>query len=227
MTKNTGVSTRLNRVRSPMLPRQAARLDLSNARISHGEHYLDVIISACRIESPAADGLTIESAKLKDVEMRNSRLENLQMSDVRVESCDLSNGIWHKAALDRVEFIDCRMIGFKLVEAEVSDVLIQDSNCELAQFRYTKFKSSSFESCALKGADFYSADLRRVIFRRSDMRDAELSATKLKGADLRGCKIDGVRVQANALVGTIVDNVQAAYLLGLLGLVVKEVEDSV
>jgi hypothetical protein len=44
---------------------------------------------------------------------------------------------------------------------------------------------------------------------------------KLLGADIRDSKIDGIKVSPEDLRGVVVDGIRAAYLSGLLGLIVR------
>jgi uncharacterized protein YjbI with pentapeptide repeats len=53
------------------------------------------------------------------------------------------------------------------------------------------------------------------------LRHAQLSGATLKGTDFRGSQIDEMRVGIQELPGAIVDPFQAAYIAGLLGVVIK------
>ena len=48
-----------------------------------------------------------------------------------------------------------------------------------------------------------------------------MSQAKILGADIRDSKIEGIKVAPEALRGVVVDVMQAAYLSGLLGLIVR------
>jgi uncharacterized protein YjbI with pentapeptide repeats len=84
-----------------------------------------------------------------------------------------------------------------------------------------------FEGCDLRHADFQRTDLSGVVFHKCDLRHAQLSGATLKGTDFRGCKIDDLCVGLQELPGAIVDPFQAAYIAGLLGVIIKAEDDAI
>ena len=90
-----------------------------------------------------------------------------------------------------------------------------------ALLRFARCTAVRFEKCDLRNADFQGADLSGVLFVKCNLSDAQFSATTLKGTDLRGSTIENLRVGIKELPGAIVDPFQAAYIAGVLGLVVK------
>ncbi len=97
---------------------------------------------------------------------------------------------------------------------------------QLARFRFASFKSVIFDGCNLQDANFQGADLSGVRFRNCDLSRAELSQAKLTGTDFRTSVIEGMRVGPTEVVGAIVDPFQAAYMASLLGLVIKNEDES-
>jgi uncharacterized protein YjbI with pentapeptide repeats len=60
------------------------------------------------------------------------------------------------------------------------------------------------------------------VFHKCDLSHAQLSGATLKGADFRSSIIEEIKVGVQELPGAIVDYMQAAYIAGLLGVVIKE-----
>ncbi|MEZ4727820.1 MAG: pentapeptide repeat-containing protein [Caldilineaceae bacterium] len=145
----------------------------------------------------------------------------MRVTDTRFESCDLANAAWEQFLAHRVAFLDCQLVGWDAGEAHLQNVRFQACNGQFAGFRFATCKSVYFEQCDLRHANFQRADLSGVIFHKCDLRHAQLSGAKLQGTDFRGSQIEAMHVGLHELPGAIVDPFQAAYLAGLLGVVIR------
>jgi uncharacterized protein YjbI with pentapeptide repeats len=170
------------------------------------------------IEIRDAGTLHIEASALERVSLANSTFGSVVLKDVRLVSCDLANLETRSLSLLRVEFINCRMTGFRAGEARCQDIFISEGDQRYAQFRYSKFKSAEFDSCNFGEADFQGTDLSGSVFRRCDLRNAEMSKAKLLDADLRGSQIEGLQLNAEDIRGVVVDLSQAMVFAPLLGI---------
>jgi uncharacterized protein YjbI with pentapeptide repeats len=176
----------------------------------------------CSLADYVRRDLSLEQSICEKVSFTASRLPLMTTRDVRFLRCDMANARWIRSFWDRVEIVGCRLTGFDVTQAIMKDIIIRDCQADFACFRFATFKKTvCFEGCSLKEANFQGADLRGVSFRNCDLREAEMSQAKLLGADIRDSKIEGIKVAPEALRGVVVDVMQAAYLAGLLGLIVR------
>jgi uncharacterized protein YjbI with pentapeptide repeats len=176
----------------------------------------------CSLADYVGRDVSLERSICEKVSFAESRLHQMAVRDVRFLKCDMANAGWMGSFWDRVEIAGCRLIGFDVSQASMKNVLIRDCQADYSYFRFARFKKTvCFEGCSLKEANFQGADLRGVSFRNCDLSAVEMSQAKLLGADIRDSKIDGIKVSPEDLRGVVVDAIQAAYLSGLLGLIVR------
>jgi uncharacterized protein YjbI with pentapeptide repeats len=76
-----------------------------------------------------------------------------------IERCDLANGFWRDATIDRTEFIGCRLTGLDIADASLRHVLMRECQGALISFRSATLKNSRLEDCSLTEADFQDAQL--------------------------------------------------------------------
>ena len=184
----------------------------------HDVSIVDTLIEGAGIESRTAGTLRVESSIFEGVSVAGSRFASIVCKDVRLIRCDLANLETRYLTLTRVEFVDCRMTGFRAGEANCQDVLISAGDQRYCQFRFSKFKSAEFDSCNFAEADFQGTDLSGSIFRKCSLQNAEMSKVKLLNADLRGSLVDGLQLNAEDIRGAVVDPPQAMIFASLLGI---------
>jgi len=176
----------------------------------------------CSLADCVARDVSLERSICEKTSFTKSRFQQMTIRDVRFLKCDMSNAGWSGSFWDRVEITGCRLMGFDASQATMKNILIRDCKADFACFRFATFKKTvCFEGCSLKDANFQGADLRGVSFRNCDLSAVEMSQAKLLGADIRDSKIDGIKLAPEDLRGVVVDVFQAAYLAGLLGLIVR------
>ena len=173
------------------------------------------------LSAKIAQDVTIDRAVLRRYNLSESSFKLAQLLDARLDGCDLANARWEKSHVQRAEIIGCRLVGWLLVDSQVSNLLLQRCNAELARFHDTAFHASRFEACSFKSASFEGADLRGVVFRGCDLRGADLRRAKLKGTDLRGCDLDGIKLNVIDIKGLIVSPQQAVEVAALFGVDVR------
>jgi uncharacterized protein YjbI with pentapeptide repeats len=169
-----------------------------------------------------AAGVLFEQVLVRHVGFFGAHLERMRLFDCRLEGCELSGVILEQARLRRVELSGCRMLGANLGEGMLEDVRFVECNLEGALFGMANFKAVRFEQCILKTASFESADLSGVVFERCDLTKADLRGAKLKGADFSSSTIDGMQIGLADLAGVIIAAHQAAQVVNLMGVVIKE-----
>lgn len=209
-------------IQAPQLPKQL-RAESIETLTDHAE-YAALTVSGCDFTHQAVAHVVFEQSRLQRVIFNQTRLPHLRLIDARLEMCDLSGADWEKARFRRVEFSGCRMLGLQWPEAALDDVILRDCNLEGASLVLSKFKAARFEKCLLRDASFEGADLTDVVFQQCDLTGADLRGSTLSGADLRGSLLNRMQVGAKELQGAIIDPTQTIQVVGLLGLIVKEIE---
>ena len=99
------------------------------------------LLSNCNFAGQKAKGLIFDSVRVKNVKLTNSELHKLEATDAIFENCDLANADLSKAVFYRTEFLECRITGFKTIEATFRDVIFKGCKGEMAQFRMSGFKN--------------------------------------------------------------------------------------
>ena len=180
-------------------------------------HYEEVVLNGGEYAASQLFGLTIGPAVLTKVIARAARWRELQLTDVRLTGCDLANIDCVGAKMRRVELLDGRLTGANLSDSRLSDLRVANCKADAAWFTRTVFEHARFERCDLRSANFEKADLRGVVFNDCDLRLARLTSARLAGADLRGSNLQGIEAGPGDFRGAIIEPMQAADLIALLG----------
>lgn len=179
-------------------------------------------LDSCALAKERSERVRFEGVHVVGGTMSESRVDALGWMDVRCERCDLSLAEWPSAKLTRVELVDCRATGLKLVDAELEDVRFVGCQLDYAVFSGARFRRVTFEKCRFRDADFGGADLMGTTFAECELASVELSGAKLDGADIRTSTVKDVRLNARDVKGLVVTREQAAVLAQLFGLVVRD-----
>ena len=212
----------LKRLHVPRLPARFIHDVSANNLLQDFAEFSTVQLNCADFTAQSADHVTFTGVHCKQVRWAESRLQGMRCTDTRFAGCDFANATWERLTAHRVELLTSQLVGFTGLEAHLHHVRFQGCNAQFASFRFATCKSVRFEECDLRHADFQRADLSGVVFHKCDLRHAQLSGATLKGTDFRGSQIDEMRVGIQELPGAIVDPFQAAYIAGLLGVVIKD-----
>jgi hypothetical protein len=132
------------RRRAPDLPREMhTEFDPVALFASDDISIADRAIEGARIETRGSATLRIEASVLQRVSLADSRCASIVLKDVRLIGCDLANLETRALTLVRVEFISCRMTGFRAGEADCQDVLISEDSAPLSSMPATLKKRIS------------------------------------------------------------------------------------
>ena len=102
------------KIELPRLPQPDESQSLERDGPVDDGRYSGIALSDADLAHLSAGNFVIESALFARVSFNTTTFKRLRFSDVRFESCDISNADWSKASLTRVEFIGCRMTGFRI-----------------------------------------------------------------------------------------------------------------
>ena len=213
-----------NGIHLPRLPRSLAPVGPESieddAQVAQG------LLADLDLTGLNAGSLLLEQVHCWRVTFVQTRLSGLRLFDGRLEGCDLAGAEWAKARLRRVELLGCRLLGTDLAETNFEDVLFRDCQAERASFITSVFKAARFEKCNLKGAFFEGADLAGVVFQACDLSQADLRGARLQNADFRSANLSGMQAGVKELQGAIIAPIQAAQVVSLLGVVVREIDET-
>ena len=222
----TSESKMASNIKSPKLPSTLPPLTLRNERLEDDEEYAEGRLSSVVLAGQTAANLRLRQLLCKGVSFSQTRLVAARLTDMRFEDCDMANASWERTSAERMALLRCQMIGFAAAEAHWQDVTLRQCNANLALFRFATLRNLRFVECDFTEADFQGADLTGVAFVKCNLTNAEFSHARLAGADLRTASLDGIKAGAPELQGAIVTPMQAAYLAGRLGLVIKHIDEA-
>ncbi|GAA5441816.1 hypothetical protein Dcae01_03357 [Deinococcus caeni] len=126
------------------------------------------------------------------------------------------------AALERVQFTDCRLLGVQASGARLRHVALTRVAAPLSVWVKADAAHLRLDDCDLTEAVFMDADLPGLILRGCRLPRTDLRGARLAGADLRSSDLRGLRVTPRELEGVTVDAAQLPDLAHLLGVRVGE-----
>lgn len=209
------------RPQPPKLARKLALTPDSEIVLKDFVEFSEQLLDRPDFTSRQAARILLSGVHCKEGHWGGSHLQGVCCNDVRFSGCDLANATWEQFIAHRLEWNACQLIGWNLAEAHLQNVFFQECILQFANFRFATCKIVRFERCDLRNVDFQRADLSGVVFHKCDLSQVQLSGATLKGADFRGSTIEHIRVGIPELAGAIVEPLQAAYIAGLLGVVIK------
>ena len=172
-----------------------------------------------------AGGLFLEQVKARKLQLMRSKLPGLRIVDSAFEMCEFSGSQWETGFFRRVVFKDCRLLGTQMLEGIFEDVEFINCQAESLALVSAKFKNCRFHKCVLKKSTFDGADASKVIFSQCDLISANFHLAKLKETDFRTSDIGGLQVGVTEMQGAVIAPHQTLQVVGLLGVIVKEIEE--
>lgn len=115
-----------------------------------------------------------------------SNISNTTMRNCTFQNCDLSLVKTSWSTFDMVQFIDCKMVGFRLDLCSAFLLWVSFENCILkyAQFLNLPLKETKFIKCDLQEVDLTGANLWSCIFDGCNFLGAIFQRTNLEKADM-------------------------------------------
>lgn len=209
----------------PRLPKARTKWVNESATLQDFTEFTALTLDNIDFSTQQVDQPIWRSIQCRQTRFDATRFDAPRLIDAHLTGCILANAQWERPTWQRCAFEECQLIGFDAPDARLQDVTFTNCKAQYAKFRFGRFQRVRFAQCDLRNSDFQGTDLSGVIFHKCDLSDAQFSGTTLKGTDLRGSTLENLRVGIAELPGAIVEPVQAAYLAGVLGLVVRNEGD--
>ena len=175
-------------------------------------HVTNTAFSDLELAGASADGTVFENVVFRGCAFERVNLSNCTFTDVLFSGCRLVRCDMGRSWLNRVDFRSCSAPGLSFLKS------LSEATVEQLVASETKLTEASFHATRLRRVSLRSCDLTRSTFFR----------TSLSGVDLSTCDISGLRVSSDLreLRGAVIDPEQAAELIGLLGIKIKEEDDT-
>lgn len=183
-------------------------------------------VSSLELEGVSADGTAFENVVFRGCAFDRVNLSGCTFTDVVFSDCRFVGCDMGRSWLNRCDFRSCSAPGLTFLKGRLAGVSMTDSQmgyCDLSEATVDRLVACE---TSLVEANVYGTRLRRVTLERCDLTRTTVFRSSLAGIDLSTCEIAGIRVSSDfhELRGATVSVEQAAQLVGLLGVKVKEDE---
>lgn len=168
------------------------------------------------------ENITIESCVFQKIDFTKVRFKAVDLMDVVFEDCDLSNQVFDERLLCRVVFKRCKLVGFSLINAVCQDVEMIDCQARYINLANTTIRRMKLKDSDLSEASFLENKVKNLTIENVIFRRTEFIKVPLKDVDFSTCDIATAFFDYDSLKGIIIDMMQSATLVGMLGVRVKE-----
>ena len=148
--------------------------------------------------------------------------DNGYFMDTIFYKCDLSNVRFDTCMFRHVIFKDCKLVGTDFSDSVFDDVTMENCLCRYANFGFMKNKSVSFIDTNLESASFVEVQMNKTSFKDCILRRCEFHHSHLHNIDISSCDIEELLTTPQDIKGAIIDYTQAASLIYLLEVKVKQ-----
>ena len=211
-------------IAAPQLPSLPELQSVSSLKLEDGGAYTHMLVAHVDLSGQGAEDLLLEQAVWRGVQLNETSLRGSQCIDVRFDACALLNADWEKMHFQRVEYLNSRLTGLRLIEARLENTVVYRCQADFALFWSARFRDVRFEECQMQETSFAGADLTGTIFRNCDLSRADMLGAVMTGVDLRGSNLSGMQIGVKELKGVIIEPQQAIDLITLLGVIVRPLE---
>lgn len=177
-----------------------------------------------RVESGNFYNIETQNSIFKNCVFHNCSFENASFIDVVFECCDLSNCKFTGSYFERCRFSSCKCIGIDMSGSIVKQVSFELSNLQYSNFNKIKMTDVLFESVDFTESTMSEAKLNRFEAVKSKFVKNNFFKTMLVSVDFTDNEFVAPTVSALPveLKGAIINTFQATDLIGLWGVVVKQ-----
>ncbi|WP_455538659.1 pentapeptide repeat-containing protein [Terrisporobacter sp.] len=189
--------------------------------IEYDEKIYNKLIENFDILNIEESRVSFESCVFRNVSFENCTFRYIDLLDVVFDKCDLSNIDFSEGSIYRVEFINCKMIGSKIEDANLKDCVFKNILGDYSSFAYSKLNKISFDDSSFISSVFMEVKNKYIKFDGCNFKKTVFSKTYLENIDLSNCEIDGIEIGIPELYKAKVNVSQALELVKLMGLIVE------
>ena len=168
--------------------------------------------------------IDIRISRFTNCVLTHCDFEKASFIDVVFEACDLSNSKFTEAYFERCHFIHCKCVGVDLGLTMIKSTRFEQSNFNYSSFNQAKLLEVFFDQVDFSEASMEEAKLKKFVTKNSLFIKTNFFQTLLAGVDFTSNELIAPMVSSPPfeLKGMIIDQFQAAELIGLLGVIVKD-----
>lgn len=209
-----------------MTPKNHVAMDESMIEFIFSEEGREDIVSQqsfCkeRISYGNMAGFDVQQCLFTQCQLWHADVRATSFVDCAFIACDFSNSDFSKTVFHRCEFKDCKLMGADFSRSYLRNVLFENCLASDSNWNQSDQALVNYTSCRMENASIGESKWN-VGLDGCDVTHAYLLGTSLSGIDFSSCEIGGFVVDMNQLKGCMVSAMQAADLIQLLGVVVKD-----
>ncbi|MCW2960282.1 MAG: pentapeptide repeat-containing protein [Thermoleophilia bacterium] len=175
----------------PRLARERATLGAEELELLDDRPEItEVALSGDALAGRDLSGSSWQDVEATDLDLSGATLEHASLMDVAFTRSDLANVALRGSAIVRASFVHGRTLGFGIADGRMQDVTFDETQLDLANFRFAKLACVVFRGCRMHEADFSSAELKSVVFDHCDLSGADFSRATFERCEMRGCTLD-------------------------------------
>lgn len=127
-----------------------------------------------------------EKCQFKNCDFSERSLSQFRFIDCEFDNCNLSMCALSGTLLQKVNFIDCKLLGLRFDSCNEFSLSLSFEKCVLnhSSFYQLKLRDTKFSQCQLVECDFAETDLNGSIFTNSNLKGAIFDRTNLEKSDL-------------------------------------------
>ncbi len=213
---------------NPKLPAHLTRVD------DFSSYVREFLIEELPIQEMEWIDAKEKYGEFRKIDIRKSRFTNCVLThcdfekasfiDVIFEACDFSNSKFTEAYFERCQFIRCKCIGVDMSFTMSKNTKLEQSNFTYSSFNQAKLLEVFFDQVDFSEASMGEAKLKKFATKNSLFIKTNFFQTLLAGVDFTGNELIAPMVSSPPfeLKGMIIDQFQAAELIGLLGVIVTD-----
>lgn len=186
-----------------------------------GRLFENEVVCAAELDSIECSGCLLRGMRFVDC-----RADRAYFCDCRFEACDLSLLAMRGASLIRCSFSECKLEGAALSDAVLRDVSFDKCNLRYVNFSFSSLVQTEFYGSVLTEAFISGCKVKKILFSECDLSGVSFFSTPLAGVDLSGCHLEGITASGADLCGALITPQQAADVVGLFGIKLKNEEDN-
>lgn len=164
----------------------------------------------------------IKNCLFEGITMEECKEEDSYFLDVVFQNCDLSNMLFYACLFRRVQFINCKLMGTDFSESMFDQVYFKECSCRFANLAFMKNKETHYQQCDFTQASIIETNLKKSTFQECTFHQCELQHAPLYQIDLSSCDLNNIITTPQDIQGAIIDSYQAASLIHLLKVKIKE-----